>query len=322
MWLTWGQLLLGGLVLFLGAEWLVKGAAGLAKALGIPALVIGMTVVAYGTSAPELTVGIAASLQHRPDIALGNSIGSNIANLGLILGMTALIAPPRVDGSLIRREVPVLVLSTLVVPLVLFDGRLGRLDGALMALAAVLYSVWMVRAAAPAVRQADVPGAMAEAAEAAGAPAGGGRLRLGLIALVGLALLVGGGKLLVDAAVELARGFGVSDRVIGLTIVAVGTSLPELAASLVAAVRGHGDIAVGNVIGSNIFNVLLILGVAGLVRPLDADLGALRLDLGFLFGMTVLAAITMRAARAIPRLEGAVFLMGYVAFLIALVIGV
>jgi cation:H+ antiporter len=321
MLLTWGQLFLGALVLYLGAEWLVKGAAGLARAFGLRPLVIGLTVVAFGTSAPELTVGVAAAIDGRGAIALGNSVGSNIANLGLILGMTALIAPPRVDGGLIRREIPVLVLSTALVPLVMLDGRLGRIEGGALVAGAIVYTWWMIRST-PAPAAVGAPAeAMEGAAEAAGAPPGGGRARLGLIALAGLVLLVGGGKLFVDAAVDIARAAGLSDRVVGLTIVAVGTSLPELAASLVAALRGHGDIAVGNVLGSNIFNVAVILGGAALVRPLEGGLEAMRLDLGFLAGMTLLAAISMRAARQMPRLEGVVFVLAYVAFLIALLIG-
>ncbi|MCK6570547.1 calcium/sodium antiporter [Myxococcota bacterium] len=323
--LMWGQLFLGALVLYFGAEWLVKGAAGLARAFGMPPLIIGLTVVAYGTSAPELTVGVSAALSNQGAIALGNSIGSNIANLGLILGMTALISPPRVDGSLIRRELPVLVLTTLALPLVLLDGEMSRLDGALMILVAVVYSVWMIRAARrdPALG-AEVTAAEAEAeagAVGAGAPPVEGRGRMAAVALVGLVLLVVGGKVFVDAAVEIARAAGMSERVVGLTIVAVGTSLPELAASLVAALRGHSDIAVGNVIGSNIFNIVLILGGSALVRPLSGDVGAMTLDLAFLGGMTLLGVVFMRTARFMPRIEGAVFLMAYVSFLIALVVG-
>jgi cation:H+ antiporter len=321
MLLTWGQLLLGGLILYLGAEWLVKGAAGLARALGVRPLVIGLTVVAYGTSAPELTVGVAAALDGRGGIAFGNSIGSNIANLGLIFGMTALIAPPRVDGALIRRELPALVLSTAALPLVLLDGHLGRIEAAWLVVAAVAYTLLMIRGRRAGEGADQAAEALESAAETAGAPAGEGRLRLSLIAAVGLVLLVGGGRLFVEAAVDIARTAGLSDRVVGLTIVAIGTSLPELAASLVAALRGHSDIAVGNVIGSNIFNIVFILGVSGLVRPLDAHLGSMWLDLAFLGGLTLVAVLSMRAARTVPRLEGAVFVLGYTAFLISLLVG-
>jgi cation:H+ antiporter len=314
-----GQLLLGALVLYLGAEWLVKGAAGLARAIGLPPLVVGLTVVAYGTSAPEMTVGVASALDGRGAIALGNSIGSNIANLGLILGMTILIAPPRVDGGVIRREIPILLLSTMALPLLLVDGALDRLDGAVMVVAAIVYTWWMIRKTPSAVALAPAE-TLEDAAETAGAPPGTGKLRLGLIALVGLALLIGGGKLFVDGAVQIARAVGLSERVVGLTIVAIGTSLPELAASLVAALRGHGDIAVGNVLGSNIFNVLAILGVSALVRPLDGALSLMVVDLAFLGGITLMAAVSMRAARALPRMEGAVFVMAYVGFLIALLL--
>jgi cation:H+ antiporter len=316
--LTWGQLVLGGLVLYLGAEWLVKGAAGMARSLGLRPLVVGLTVVAYGTSAPELTVGLASALEDKGPIALGNSIGSNIANLGLILGITALISPPRVDGALIRREIPMLVLATALLPLVFLDGALGRIEATLMLVAAVVYTWWMI-ARTPA-SSVSPPAVMEGAVEAAGAPKGEGRARMAVIALVGLVLLVGGGKLFVDAAVEIARAAGMSERVVGLTIVSVGTSLPELAASLVAAMRGHADLAVGNIIGSNIFNIVFILGAAGLARPLHADLGTMALDLGFLGAMTAVAAISMRAARTISRVEGALLILAYVAFLIALLL--
>lgn len=312
---SWLLLLLGGGVLYLGAEWLVKGSAGLARELGLRPIVVGLTVVAYGTSAPELVVGVTAALGDRGAIALGNSVGSNIANLGLVLGLTALVSPPRVDGGLLRRELPMLVLATALVPLVLWNGVASRLEGALLLGLAALYTWWMIRRTPP---MPATSSSMEQAAEGAGAPPGTGRARLAAIAAVGLALLVGGGKVFVDASVEIARAAGLSDRVVGLTIVAVGTSLPELAASLVAALRGHSDLAVGNVIGSNIFNVVFILGAASVTRPLRADLRSMTLDLAFLGGMTLLAVVSMRATRVMPRLEGAVFVVAYVAFLLAL----
>lgn len=321
MLLHWGQLLLGAVVLYLGAEWLVKGAAGLARAAGVRPLLIGLTVVAYGTSAPELTVGIASAVEGHGAIAFGNSVGSNIANLGLILGMTALIAPPMVDGALIRREVPLLLLSTAVLPVLLLDGTIGRLEGGGLVAVAVAYSLVAVRAGRRAGPDTDAAAGAAvfeQAAEAAGAPAGQKTGKLIAITLVGLVLLVGGGKLLVDGAVAVARDAGMSERVVGLTIVAIGTSLPELAASLVAALRGHADLAVGNVVGSNLFNVLLILGIAGLTRPLGIELGTVVLDLAVLGGMTLFAALLLRSARRLTRVEGALLLLFYVAFLLTL----
>jgi cation:H+ antiporter len=313
-------MLAGGLVLlYFGAEWLVAGAARLAESFGIAPLIIGLTVVAYGTSAPELVVGIGAGLRGQGDIALGNVIGSNIANLGLILAVAALIAPPRIDASLRGREVWMLCLSTAAVPLVLLDGRVQWWDGALLLAAAAGYTTWMVRSArggAAAARELDV---VADAAEDAGlAGPGTSRLRNAGLALLGLALLIGGGHLLVEGAVGLARRFGMSERLIGLTIVAIGTSLPELATSVIAAVRGHSDIAVGNVVGSNIFNVLLILGASSLAGSIAATPSQIALDLVVLGAMTALAALVIRTRARVSRLEATVLLLGYVAFLSAL----
>jgi cation:H+ antiporter len=323
-----GQLLLGGALLYFGAEWLVKGSAGLALALGLRPLIVGLTVVAYGTSAPELTVGLAAALEGRGAIALGNAIGSNIANLGLILGVTALISPPRVDGSLIWREVPFLVGTAALVPLLLIDGVMSRLEGVLLCVTAIAYSTWMIRGARAEARPApptkdehvalEAAREMVVDAEQAGAPGGRSKLRLALVTLVGLGLLVFGGKLFVDGAVGVALGVGMSERLVGLTIVAVGTSLPELATSVIAALRGHSAIAVGNIVGSNIFNVLIILGGASLAQPLAGSPGAMAVDLFTLGMVTVFAAIAMRTERVLRRVEGATLLAMYAAFLIAL----
>lgn len=313
------MLLGGGVLLYFGAEWLVGGSSGLARALGVPQLLIGLTVVAYGTSAPEVVVGVKASLAGSGGIALGNVIGSNIANLGLILGLTTLLKPARVDGALSRREVPVLVLATLAIPSVLFNGEVSRVEGGGLVVAAVAYSGWMVTSARRSMKRA-VAGAdeMQTAADLAGAPAPGSRLRMGITAIAGLAFLVIGGSLFVDGAVGLATSFGISQRIIGLTIVAVGTSLPELATSLIAAFRGHSDIAVGNVVGSNIFNALLCLGAAALIAPVQAPFASVQLDVAAMVVLTLVGAVSMSRARVITRLEGALLVIGYIVFLIAL----
>jgi cation:H+ antiporter len=307
----------GGLLLYLGAEWLVKGAAGLARKFGVSPLVVGMTVVAYATSAPELAVTIRAALAGKSAIALGNVVGSNIANLGLILGVTALIAPPLISGSLIRREVPMLVISTLLVPIVLLDGSVSRIEGFALAGASFAFTAVLLRSrdSGNAVAEAE------EGAEEAGAPPGDTRLRLVIIGLVGLAALVLGGDIFVRGAVGLAAAVGMSERVVGLTIVAVGTSLPELAASLVAAFRGHSDMAVGNIVGSNVFNVLLILGAAAILTPVEAPLASIYVDVGALGVLTLIAAVSLRTARKLSRVEGALLLLSYAAFLAALVFG-
>ncbi len=313
----WIQLGGGGLLLYLGAEWFVGGASGLALALRIPQLLVGLTVVAYGTSAPEIIVGVQAAHAGHGEVALGNVIGSNIANIGLILGIAALVRPARVDGALRRRELPVLVLSTAILPLVLLDASVARWEASALLLVAFLYTAWMVRAArnasAVSAARADARAA-GEAADVAGAPKYAGLLRAAATAASGLVILLVGGKIFLDGAVSVAGALGMSDRLVGLTIVAVGTSLPELVTSVIAARRGHSDLAVGNVVGSNIFNVFLCLGAAGLAGPISATLATLRMDLLALVVMTVVVAALIRSARTITRLEGTFALALYVAF--------
>jgi cation:H+ antiporter len=315
-----GFLLAGLVLLYFGAEWLVAGAAALARSYGISALLVGLTVVAYGTSAPELVVGIRAAATDQGAIALGNVIGSNIANLGLILGLTMVILPAAIDRSLARREVPVLVIATALVPLTLLDGTIARWEaGGLIALA-ILYSAVMIGTARRgSVADAGEVEAAAEAAVGLSAPTE--RWRMAARAAVGLGLLIVGGDLLVRGATGLAREAGLSDRLIGLTIVAVGTSLPELATSVIAAVRGHSDIAIGNVIGSNIFNVLLIGGGSGLIGGLGAPIDALAVDLIALGGLTALAAAVLATQSRFGRAPAVALLTGYVGFLVALIAG-
>lgn len=312
-----GQLAAGLALLYVGAEWLVSGAAGLARSLGIRQLVIGLTVVAYGTSSPELVVGISAGLRDQGAIALGNVIGSNIANLGLILAMCALIRAPRVDRQIVVREIPVLLVATGLVPLVLFDGRISLIDACALLVLAVGYSAWMIVTSTRGSNE-EAAKVAADAARASGLGPSHSRRRLAVLTLVGLAGLIGGGHLLVNGAVGIARVAGLSDQLIGLTIVAIGTSLPELATSVIAAIRGHGDIAVGNVVGSNIFNVLLILGASGLAGSIEAPLGGVVLELVALGAMTLIATVAMATRRTVGRLEAIVMLLGYVAFLSAL----
>jgi len=316
-------LIIGGLVLlYFGAEWLVSGASRLALALKSSQLTVGLTVVAYGTSAPEVIVGVQASRTGHGDVALGNAIGSNIANLGMILAIAVLVRPARVDSTLASREVPVLALSTIALPLLLADGVLSVHECALMLIAALAYTLWMVRAA----RAADVRDAReatevaAKSTEEAGAPVGGSRARLVVIALAGLAVLLLGGQLFVTGAVSLARSLGVSERVVGLTIVSVGTSLPELATSILAARRGHSDIALGNVVGSNIFNVLLCLSLAGIAGPIRTVGGAMSFDVAVLIVMTAVALVFMRKEQTVQRREGLLLLAGFVAFIVTLLV--
>jgi cation:H+ antiporter len=314
--------LLGGIVvLYLGAEWLVSGASRLAGSFGVSPLVVGLTVVAYGTSAPELVVGVGAALGGQGSIALGNVIGSNIANVGLILAVTALIAPPAIERARLRRDAWVLLGSAMLVPLALLDGVVAAWEGVGLVGLAVGYTVITVRTAKPEAITAalDDLGEVAGAAErVAGMPRPVTRAAMVVRAVAGLGLLVLGGHFLVEGAVGLARSLGMSERLIGLTIVAVGTSVPELATSVVAALRGHSDIAVGNVVGSNIFNVLLILGGAGMARPLHASLDVLWFDVAVLGAMTVAATAVVLTQPRVTRPIAAVLGLGYVAFLATL----
>jgi cation:H+ antiporter len=314
--LEWSQLLGGAFLLFLGAEWFVGGASSLALLLRVPQLTIGLTVVAYGTSAPELFVSVQAAADGRGAVALGNVIGSNVANVGLILGSAILLSPPLVDAGLGRRELPVMVLSALALPLLLLDGVVGTVDGVVLVLCAVAYTVTMVRVARREGLGPDrVNLAVTEAAaDTAGAPARRGPLWAVGAAVGGLALLLVGSRLFVDGAVTVAQGFGMSERLVGLTIVAVGTSLPELVTSVIAAKRGHGGIALGNVVGSNVFNVLLCLGCAAMAGEIAAPLRGMAVDIGALFGATLLAAIAIRRARRLRRIEGLLMVCAYVAF--------
>ena len=313
----WTLLVGGGLLLYFGAEWFVGGASALALALALPQVFVGLTVVAYGTSAPEIIVGVQAASAAHGEVALGNVLGSNIANIGLILGIAALIRPARVDGALRRRELPVLLVSTAVLPLLLLDGVLSRREAGGLLLVAVAYTGWMIHAvrSAASVVTAKADAARAgEAADAAGAPKPIGTLRAALTAAVGLTVLLVGGHIFVGSAVSVAHALGMSDRLVGLTIVAVGTSLPELVTSVIAARRGHSALAVGNVVGSNIFNTFLCLGAAGLAGSVGAPLHTLGVDLVALVVMTGLVAAFIRTERTISRLEGGIALTCYIVF--------
>lgn len=315
-----GLLLLGGVFLYFGAEWLVSSAAGIARIAGVRPLVIGLTIVSWGTSAPELVVSSVASWQGTPEIALGNVVGSNIANLGLILGVTALISPPHVDGSMIRREIPILVITAALVPLVLLNGWVSRPEGAVLVVGAVAFTLWLVRGGQSSKPAASDPGVEAAAAMVE-TPPKGGIPKMALLAIFALVVLVLGGRFFVIGATAVAVAVGMSERVVGLTVVAVGTSLPELATSLVAAFRKESDIAVGNVIGSNIFNILVVLGGAAVLRPIPGAVSTMMVDLVTLGLITIVGAVFMRAGRLLNRIEGGVLLAGYVGFLVVLVVG-
>ena len=305
----WLALGLGLVALYFGAEFLVKGGASLALRLGLTPLVIGLTVIAFGTSSPELVVSVQATLAGNGAIAVGNVVGSNICNIALILGLCALISPLRADVQIIRRDVPVMIAVAVLAVLVLADGRVARWEGGALVASLVIYTVWTLREAR------RTAGAAADREFAESLPQDKA-LGLGMSALYvvgGLGVLMLGSHFFVRGAVSLAQAWGLSQAAIGLTIVAVGTSLPELATSLVAAIKRQGDVALGNVVGSNIFNVMGILGVAALVRPLEAA-GLSWADLGVMLFVCVALLPVVRSGGRISRLEGAALLAVYVGY--------
>jgi len=318
---TFVALLIGLVGLVWGADLLVKGAASIANRLGIAPVIIGLTVVAFGTSAPELAVSVSAALGGETDVALGNVVGSNVANILLILGLSAAIAGLTVTLRIIRLDVPLLLGASLVMLLLSLDGSIGRFDGALLFAGIVAYTTWLARAArhergVEALEDFDESiDELEEELLDRPMPV------LAALVVAGLAILVVGSQLLVGSATDIAEELGVSDLVIGLTVVAIGTSLPELATSVMAARRGERDIAVGNVVGSNLFNLMSVLGLTGLVAPdgIPVSDAALRLDLPVMLAATLALVPIMWNGFEIRRWEGALlvaFYAAYVAFLV------
>jgi cation:H+ antiporter len=306
-------LAVGLVLLYAGAELLVKGAVSLAFRLGISPLVIGLTIVAFGTSAPELTVSVLAAFSGQGDIAAANVVGSNILNIALILGISALICPIHISRQLIRWDIPVMIGLSLLGWWVLADRYVSRPEGAMLFAGIILYTGWAFRRARfqPVVSDAEQPDNAVE-------KNGPMKLWLSTVCITGgLVLLVLGSKSLVDGATRLARSAGLSEAVIGLTIVSVGTSFPELATSVVAAFRRQSDIAVGNIIGSNIFNILSILGLSSLLVPY-ATPGLTTLDLAVMLGFAAVSLPFMWTRFTLSRTEGALLIAGYAAYLIYL----
>jgi len=316
------RLIVGIAVLYWGAEWLIRGSASVARAFGVKPLVVGLTVVAYGTSAPELAVSTKAALDHATPIALGNVIGSCAANISLILGLTALIAPPTVDGRIIRREVPILLGSAIAVPICLIDGVISRVEGAILIVCAVLFTIATLTVSARSEPDADADADDGDRAAQSGAAYGGrGRPKASravatIMSAAGLGLLVFGSNLFVSGARGVAADAGMSERMLGLTVIAIGTALPELIASIAAATRGQSALAVGSVIGSNIVNVFLVLGVVAYIRPIDVGVRMHVVDLVGLVGITLLGVLTLRGSRRVTRAEGAMLVLAYAAFLV------
>ncbi|NBB81871.1 MAG: calcium/sodium antiporter [Alphaproteobacteria bacterium] len=309
-------LLLAGLVMLgLGGDVLVRGAVGIARRFGLSPLLIGLTLVGFGTSMPELATSLQANLGGSPDVAIGNVVGSNIANILLILGIAAVIRPIACDRAAFRRDGPMLAASQLAMAGVILTGMVGRVEGAVMLAALLAYTGFCYVSE----RRAGDAGARMHAQEAELPALPHAPLWLSAaMALGGIALTILGARLLVDGAIDLARAAGISEAVIGLTLVAVGTSLPELATAIVAALRRQGDVAFGNVIGSNIFNALGILGATALALPLPAAERILAFDLWVMLGVAALAILATMTGWRIDRREGLLFLAGYAAYLAVL----
>lgn len=309
-------LILGGLVaLAVGGELLVRGATTVARLSGLTPAVIGLTVVAMGTSLPELVVSVLAARQGSPAIAIGNVIGSNLFNIVGTLAITALVVPLPVRGSVVKIEWPFMFAASWIGVMFMRDGTVDGLEGLTFLAALVLftvYAVWLARTEMQATEAAQFAAEVAD--RGLPYPVRQVGMALGLLA-IGIVLLVFGGSWLVDGAVAVARTAGLSERIIGLTIVAAGTSSPELAASLIAARRGQTDVAVGNLIGSNIFNVLGILGTTALITPIAVSEDALRMDAWWMLGTSFVLFPLMRRRMVLGRVEGLVLLGGYAVYL-------
>jgi len=309
-------LLLGGFgALYFGADWMVRGAARLQKNLGLSPIVIGLTVVSLGTSAPELFVALLATLRGSADIAVGNVLGSNLANLGLILGGTALVRPLVVADRVARQEFPAMILLTLVLYPLIMDSRVGRVDGAVLTVLIGVYIAFVVYRGRKA--RVPLPPAYVKLVEPAQPEANQSLMvPVGLLVAGTLGLLLGG-RAIVESAVYLSESLGMSELGVGLTIVAIGTSLPELATSVMAALRNETDMAVGNVIGSNIFNIAGVVGVTSLIEPIPVDPGVLWVEFPAVMVLSVLALLVAYAPTrggppVIRRWEGILLLGTYV----------
>lgn len=310
--------IVGFVLLIFAADYLVKGAASIAAAVGISPLVVGLTVVAFGTSAPELAVSVVSAFEGKADLAVGNVIGSNIFNILVVIGLSAMVIPMVVHRQLIRLDVPVMIFLSVLLYTLSMDGMISRLDGVVLFGMAIVYVgllVWKSK------HGGEVPGA-----DDLEELTGGGKdpqwMKNIFLIVIGMAGLTGGSHLLVKGAVEIATFFGVSELVIGLTIISVGTSLPEVATSVMAAVRGERDIAVGNVVGSNIFNIVTVLGLSSIVAPSGIRVvqEALDFDMLFMIGIALAAFPVFFLGYRVGRVSGFFFISFYVAYVVYLLL--
>jgi cation:H+ antiporter len=310
--------LVGFVLLYFGAEWLVKGSSSLARSLGVSPIVIGLTVVAFGTSAPELVVSLISSIQGKSMIAVGNVVGSNICNIALVLGLAALFQPIKSDPSVVRRDIPIMLGVSLYLLVLTANSKLGRIEGVTLFVGIIVYTFMnYYLAKKEAIDTSEIVSELEEIGYIASRP------KQILLILVGIAGVVGGAQIVVDNAVIIMKILGVSEKFIGLTIVAFGTSLPELATSVVAAIRGEMDISIGNLVGSNVFNIMSVLGAASLVRPIPIPGGffesGLWIDYLVMLFTSFLPWLMMRKDLTVQRRDGFILLFcyfGYLAYLI------
>ncbi|HHH49220.1 MAG TPA: calcium/sodium antiporter [Gammaproteobacteria bacterium] len=315
MWMAWLAIIGGFALLMWSAERFVLGGSALARNLGVSPLIIGMVVMGFGTSLPEMLVSGIAAGNGNPALGIGNAIGSNIANVGLVLGVTALIVPLTVASGTLKREYPVLFGVMLLAGVLLWDGELSRLDGIVLFSGFFLVMGWMVWQGMNGRKDGKDPLVAELETEIPADMSTGAAL---LWALLGLVILIASSRLLVWGAVEVAQSFGVSDLIIGLTIVAIGTSLPELAASVMSALKGEDDMAVGNVLGSNMFNLLAVLALPGLILPSTLDAAVMQRDFPVMVGLTIalfVMAYGFRGPGRINRIEGGLLLAAFVAYM-------
>ncbi len=310
--------LAGFLLLYFSAEWLVKGSSSLARSLGITPIVIGLTVVAFGTSAPELVVSLISSIQGKSMIAVGNVVGSNICNIALVLGLSAVLNPIKSDPTVVRRDIPIMLAVSLYLLLLTFNSILGRIEGATLFIGIILYTFMNYYQA-----KKETAGAAGIESELKDIGFVASRPKQLLMIAAGIAGVVAGAQIVVNNAVLIMTILGVSEKFIGLTIVAFGTSLPELAASVVAAIRGEMDISIGNLVGSNVFNIMSVLGLAALVRPIPIPGGfiesGLWIDYLVMIFTSFLPWLMMRKDFTVKRSDGVILLLcygGYLAYLI------
>jgi len=302
---------LGLVALYVGADLMIRGASRLARKLGVNALVIGLTVVAMGTSMPELLVGVVAAVRESGDIAIGNVVGSNIANIALILGIAALIRPIRVQMRLLVREVPLMIFASLAFYVFALDNQLSRWDGLTLLTGFVAYTLYLLEGA-----RRESPAIEVEYQKFV--PAGGTLFGHMLLTVIGLGTLLAGAHLVVSGASDVARVLGISELAIGLTVVALGTSLPELATAVAASIQDEGDILVGNVVGSNVFNLLAVLGCASVANPIHVSDSVIQVEAPVMLAVSILVLPFVWTTLRLTRLEGGIMLAAYAAFVILL----